>query len=513
MAFVAFIMALGAAFGLPSAKAQSLSPLRDFLKPPPWTNFFPVQPSFNHPHVHLINYFREAAPKQCHQPMKDIIELTNSYRTRFGMNLLSLTESTGDKIIEKLRTSYAQNGTEGCFEAVSLAYAVASVAMFEPMSMPIASYKRQENDPVATNAAYSYIAIYLANSGRVKIIDPALRDGKSCMWRALSADKKTYKVGGAYDCMSRTIFLDPFQRPLNMGAVILHEIDHLFRDAAYDLSRFPGDLTEYLLIDETLAIARAAYLQMHYRDNPGRSGLYLIEPREDLSLYKRGGSFEGIYTSLRAKGPVTMDRFYRESLLPKPGVGLYPPQQMLTYKVYGVVNETYFPGRQLTTDFLSALPNFSSDLMTPLNLLGNRLSGFVAPNDQLQNRTGDPEWYIGTVRNGEPDSNSILRAISWLSRTMATPSKTCFQFNNEVRTTPYLGNQNSQELCESALHPGETGVRPESGVRPGETGVRPEGNIRPEVGVRPDAKPRWGESGVRPGETGVRPCLRLEEKL
>jgi hypothetical protein len=369
--------------------------------------------------------------------MKSIIKSTREYRYNFSAGLKGLTESHGSMAMYSLQAAYAQNETERCFEAVALAYSIASVAMFEPFTT-LQVPRHEIRDPVPTNAAYTFLAIYLSTSGRVKIINPEWRQAQSCLWKALSHDQKSYKVSGAFDCKAQNILLDPFLRPLNMGAVFIHEIDHMFRDAAFDLTKFDGQLNDFLLMDETLALARSAYLQLHLRSTRGLFRAFVVDPKDDLSLYKRGGPFESIYELMKKEGGVTMARFFKDSLLPA-GKDLKDPYRSLTESVYRTVHSTYFPGTKLSDTFISDLPAYSNEVMTPLNLWGNRLSGFIPSKVDIDlPRLDEPEWFGGFVRNGEPDSQSILRAIKWISANTRNPSKSCEKFTQEVKTSSYL---------------------------------------------------------------------------
>lgn len=203
-----------------------------------------------------------------------------------------------------------------CFKAAAFSYALNSLYWID--NTGFWAEKWATGQQPTRQKALLFAA--LINRGKAAILTPSDREALGGIW-ARTTKKGTPTVLGAYDCGSSMVSLDILQRPLDEGATIIHELDHLMRDKLLAPDEYPefSDDPEYeshggygisgrargmignvpwqdfVLMDESYAVAYAALLQLRYRRSP-----YFEEPFGDLSFSLTHGPASRMESAARA---------------------------------------------------------------------------------------------------------------------------------------------------------------------------------------------------------------------
>jgi hypothetical protein len=340
----------------------------------------------------------------------------------------------------------------------------------------------------------------LHNRGLLETIDPADRPRWGPEWSERSADGLTYRLLGGYECMSSRIHVDPTLRPFNLGASLIHEMDHLFRDKAspaYDPAKrdalFSAPLISFLnankrwkgmaAADETFASVLASLYQRLLSAIPARfgdPGAYQVPA--DLLFFRKDGNMEALLSAL---GLETPEAFLARALAqdfrnPPPG-SVWQLVRREWDAIWGQVKGTFFQPPPAAGDpsfeILDA-PGFTTSLLWQSTYL----------------RRMPWEFYDERAREWKPFSLDETQASSARTRALLEPQLYIpFAIHAKV-AAPSAMCQAYQEAVARGELEGYLGARLR--VLPGEGGVKPGGVVKP------------GEGGVKPGEGGVKPTLR-----
>jgi len=176
-----------------------------------------------------------------------------------------------------------------------------------------------------------FLASALHNQRKIRWLTVENRKKLGPSW--LEKKEGRFKVLGAYDCEKMVIYIDPNLRPFDVAAVLVHELDHLFRDK-FLVGTGGLSLKNFLLVDETLAAVQAGYIQrdveymplwIRSSDYPGtlRTDLFnTFQPPLDRTLFLPDGPVDRLWSSVEALGhdnfgPFNFDFFLSETFLRK----------------------------------------------------------------------------------------------------------------------------------------------------------------------------------------------------
>ena len=72
----------------------------------------------------------------------------------------------------------------------------------------------------------------LVKNSVIEILDQKQRFALGGLWtkRFRSKTQNSYLAIGGYDCNATRIYIDPSMAPMDLGSILIHELDHLFRD-------------------------------------------------------------------------------------------------------------------------------------------------------------------------------------------------------------------------------------------------------------------------------------------
>jgi hypothetical protein len=238
---------------------------------------------------------------------------------------------------DELERLFASHDT--CFEAVSDAYLLGSVAMLD--------WKGTRLIPL--------YAAFLVRKQRVELITPDVYDS---YLRAINK-KDSSRLMGWYDCVDDSIHLNVLLPPLNLGAAFAHELDHMFRDK-YDPTVPVGtSLKSWVLYDETLATLFEGYLEFSLYSSPdepltiadlGKSKLneHHYQISFDNNLFSKNGFLSKTFPWYEVR-PSDYRRVMAESMLVpcfrKSGIGAFSydgKQRKKIFALYTMVEKVYF---------------------------------------------------------------------------------------------------------------------------------------------------------------------------
>ncbi|MBX9769013.1 MAG: hypothetical protein K2X47_17190 [Bdellovibrionales bacterium] len=184
-------------------------------------------------------------PGQCLYASRDLVHLVRDYHKEAVRSDAadSVYAKNAKTIDQKIQSVLAGSGS--CFDSLSRAYAAASVAFIEPISSPL------------LRLAVTYLN---PKFERIDFLTLQKRNEMGCLWTK-PGKLHTHQIYGAYMCRQRKILVDPTLPPINLGASVIHELDHLLRDAKSPLLDVDKLLRDWITYDEVMASALAAFLQ------------------------------------------------------------------------------------------------------------------------------------------------------------------------------------------------------------------------------------------------------------
>ena len=177
---------------------------------------------------------------------------------------------------------------------------------------------------------------------------------------------------GIFSCIENQIWISHELSPFNLGAVLLHEVDHWSRSLVFSIIKKGlkqhQDFThkEYNLLDESLSaftsLAKQALLRMNHnreKANQVRTSRYKflyrgnifdsivikrrrsLQTEYDLNLYKKNGPIQQILKQEIRENGIEKDADFNDIIL---RLFKNKSHQKLVAKVLKIVQETYYPG-------------------------------------------------------------------------------------------------------------------------------------------------------------------------
>jgi len=320
-----------------------------------------------------------------------------------------------------------------CYSAVLKAYAVTAV----------------EISLIHESSNISQTVAFLANEGVIQPL-PASYKKQYAQFGA--------HIFGAYDCTQTKIYIDYSKRPFDLGASILHEISHLFRDKFVTEIPIAHSIQSWLLLDETLASVTAGAVQW---DSTNGYTPDQILGTGDFRLFDPSGNLNGIFYHIFInKDPGMPTALFNgtDSILPhllgqsflhaEAHNELGSEIQTEIQNIYQIVSQGYF-GHALAKGWGSALqPQTNSLNYDPLTTKVSTYSAGLAP---------------------------FSATLSELSQKLKSASPACLQFKQAIKN-----GELTDYISVKATKPGNEGVKTgNEGVKTGDEDAKPSINIKP----------------------------------
>ena len=378
-----------------------------------------------------------------------------------------------------------------CFDAVAVIYAWQStLQLIQPSS------DRDSLTRLVTGAL---------ERGVLTPLTLADREARGGIWSARK--RKRFKILGAYDCtptapasgdvpVRSTIAFDYTLPPMDLGGVMLHELEHLSRDKltywkANGASGPFGEASAYalLMIDETLATLHGAYAQLSLArdENRSRDDQARESRREeseriavpfDLNLYRKHGALEKIWASAVSSGGFPRFAPFADFL----GLVTSPANYDSFRAILQLVSRVYFPSLPVKVDpILERLSLGGPDVVSGLGSLASPRATGTESDDS-----------VATIldRLGERSAGCARLAQALESR----------------EASGYIGADTGTKPGHEGSKPGHEGSKPgHEGSKPGHEGSKPghEGSKPGHEGSKP------GHEGSKPGHEGSKPALTV----
>jgi hypothetical protein len=217
------------------------------------------------------------------------------------------------ELLAELRKELDSPGNRPCRTELRTAYLLGSLFILHPgntaLDQPVA--RPDFRSPTVSVSAYSaplvLLATALANRGKLEFLTPDLRQSRaergSPLWTARSPrTPERYWLIGAYSCQDTRIHLDPTLPPLDLAGVLVHELQHFFRDHRPDRagkthrllsllqSTDPRERRADVLLDELSGIVQAGERQYSLKmltTQLRKAASYVLGA--DLTMFLRDG--------------------------------------------------------------------------------------------------------------------------------------------------------------------------------------------------------------------------------
>jgi hypothetical protein len=176
-----------------------------------------------------------------------------------------------------------------CRDTVLATYAIASVYLLTQGWKVRSDSKNPELQSTPQSAAWVHFTAAAIETGVLNFSDQ------------IGSHDHQPRILGSYECGSTKLSVNPVQRPLNLGAAIIHEISHYFFDKfswLNVLKEYRSDhFRELLLLEEAIASVHAGYVQRTFAQEVLAPHL---KPDEigDLALFADSGPIAQISKKL-----------------------------------------------------------------------------------------------------------------------------------------------------------------------------------------------------------------------
>jgi hypothetical protein len=497
------------------------------------------------PDVPMWSQFKELIGYQrsCESKVKSIWALVKNYG-----DLLKEKDSTLVQIQQQQRAiqdliNEKDSSTGQCRSDVQKHYIGASVALLTRADRQLQGpQKGQLQLPLETHFAYLTFSWLFRNK-----IAPVVDE------RAFQT-RSPHSTLGTFECTSESFSVTVLSNPLNLGATVIHEFQHLLGDKLSYLNvRLPADgddpigiphgmalwqlkhenFRQFLVLDESLASLRAAWMQKKFHTIEWKTP-QSPENIKDLTLFRKDGYLEKLLGFLNSKqnrsegirnlseglgdfndvaslhlggsnnrSVVAFRRqflsevfkIYFQNTPTETELKLLDPQLLGD----SLLNNSVGPGEQV---FLQSLFTFGLDAPIPSQWGHTALS-----KQEFRQRYSDPRSHVFWIQYKMAAADGSLyppmliefRQVLAMLASLTAPlfereSVICTELQKVVSSP---NNSIASYLGIKKSQMGEP-VPDGSATNPGDEGVRPG-----DEGVRP------GDEGVRPGDSAVRPCLEL----
>ena len=162
-------------------------------------------------------------PAECQEVVQKVHDLSKAYVVAVANSRSGRAEKTFSDLQQII---FGQLG-EGapCFESALRVMALApGYASTEQISQWTGNGGTSSVDDVAQLAAE------LMDLGKFRFLTKSLRGKLAGKWLDQIPGTDDYSTIGGYDCATSTIYVDPYLRPFDLFATVLHEMDHFLRD-------------------------------------------------------------------------------------------------------------------------------------------------------------------------------------------------------------------------------------------------------------------------------------------
>ncbi len=390
----------------------------------------------------------------------DTLQELNTYR--MAMRL----ENATIELHEKFQTILAnfQKVRPDCYELAMSRHVLSSLYIYW---LQIAEHPKNLNDKILQDEILlaATVATALARDGKIKFITPEVRGQTRGLWQKRNSNGE-HEILGGYDCQTSTIFIDPTLAPFNLGATLVHELDHLFRDKYFDFSAQGLNAKTYLLMDELIASSHAGFLQksLHFLSGYEIANDFIATKipgatmAKDMDLFQPQGNLEVIWQNLadqrNEKNTLDFNSFVQKTLQ-QDRFGQNEIGEILKR-----VESAYFPGDQDSVSLSALLKKISNLNISPFSrwLRGKSLSHGFDLGDDLKSRKDSGPRQLGAF---------ALELVRDLRSRLSNSSASCqILHQKDFASTQlkfYIGAQLSPP---NVLTPGSQGVMPSHGVMP-----------------------------------------------
>jgi hypothetical protein len=441
------------------------------------------------------------------------------------------------KAYQKFSTYLAELSTGDCFESVSVHYAI--WAYQDLLRFPEKYRESDDKSLRPESTGMKLVLERLAREGKLRPLTPELRKDLGGEWNehVTGHHSNSFSILGAYDCEDTTIWFDPLLPPLNLGAVIAHEMDHLTRDKitftrGWENTSKKASLEELLVMDEVLSSLMAGIGQYRLRADSNRDtpiqrsrpykfyfqattlffprNLYPkffdVPPAFDGSLFSRDGALDKAWNRFfekrldhLSKSEIDQSNSIKGQLFESRNFDGWNKSESWDFAVnilfkghglpvFGGLEHLYaaFLDDDARAD-LEAIVRLVADRYFPGKIIDySRISGLL--QQWLESRY--PENTIEPLRDALSVPRGTERVADEIQSHFGEISPGCQAISKAIRN----GDIMSLGLDDST-RPGKEGTRPgKEGTRPGKEGTRP------------------GKEGTRPGKA-IKACLWPEEKM
>ncbi len=467
-----------------------------------WSRFFgnlAAIPRPTYDEGRLFAFFKEAG--QCWSQAVDLVyyqmppyrrliaefdgsDLTDSRRQELQREL----RKVGDGFVKRLQEIYLDPNEKPCFSIVAKTYLIESISTLLIRNV---RNQRSHSQDVFSGHEMAVLSLFLLNafSDKIHVLTPEVRNRSICPFqkRINVSDHEQYAILAGYNCETAEIYFDPFQSPLNLAAIFIHEVDHLLRDKLGPVNS-SEDLTQYILLDETLAALSAAYYQKamstfsHGEFLDSQSNQRIQSESANLALFRGNGIFSRLFDMLSANsGAKNLSEFLSALFFQRSNFGV---NQERFLKIADEVSNVYF-GRSLSIDqregLKSWLENTEDDLpsLSPLANLEDkiRLKIEAAPIGTVGNSNSRLVTLFDKI-GGQLYATNVGETLDFLQKLetiiRGSSSSACQAlaraYDSSDQLEGYLG-KSSEGSCSSAkttsrgINPNGHGVIPGSPIR------------------------------------------------
>jgi hypothetical protein len=344
-------------------------------------------------------------------------------------------------------------------------------------------------------------------------------------------EDSSFRVLGAYDCRESKIYVDTRLRPYDLGATLIHELQHLLFDKITywnNASHFSdSEIENTLNLEESLAVFTSSFAQYSQKAfaekkperwvvmNNGKGKTetgkmrHIFQADTDLTFFSKKSILKRIYdlewehykTYSIYPDILSLSRFHKEAtqlqtskktflhssnLESNRDIKKKFPALSAIQQLFGKVTDLYFSHSSEVNSTLSrgTFELFSQRILSSPAELFPGVSSIFSSLEPTSGGYSDLRSILppGVFERLRMKSGAFFRLYEDrdLNERMDTPSLGCEQFQESLRNgrlDHYLGRIE----------------------RPGGDGVKPSGPIKP------------GGDGVKPDLFGIRPCVHLEE--